>query len=135
MEIKALIIAVIQKGNTILLRKKPDGSPPYNETWYLFGGELTSEKSPEEIIMASVKEQTGITIRMNKQLSWDTEVKKDTDGVEKYFVYLDMLCDFVEGELQPGPGIEKLEWVEIDRLADYDHVPPSRILLKKLGYL
>lgn len=37
MVIKVLNIGVIQKEDTILMRKKPDGSLPYKETWYIFG--------------------------------------------------------------------------------------------------
>ena len=68
MIIKILIIGVVKKDNSILLRKKPDGSPPYKETWYLFGGELTEQNSPEEAIIAQLKEQTGITIRVLEKI-------------------------------------------------------------------
>ena len=51
------------------------------------------------------------------------------------FVYLDTLCEYVEGELLPSPQIEKLEWIDIDKLKNYDLVPPSRKLFEKLGYI
>lgn len=135
MQTKVLIIGVVRKGNAILMRKKPDGSPPYKETWYLFGGEVSVDKTPDEVIKETVLSQTGITIEVNQKFSWDTEIKNDLDGVEKYFVYLDVLCDYVRGEPIAGPGIEKLEWVEIEALPKYDIVPPSLVLFKKLGYL
>ena len=43
MKTKILSIGIIKNGNTILLRKKPDGSAPYKETWYLFGGEVDED--------------------------------------------------------------------------------------------
>ncbi|MGB4966491.1 MAG: NUDIX domain-containing protein [Microgenomates group bacterium] len=135
MIIKILIIGVVKKDNSILLRKKPDGSPPYKETWYLFGGELTEQNSPEEAIIAQLKEQTGITIRVLEKIGWDTEVKHDLDGIEKQFIYLNTLCEYVDGDLAAAEGIEKLEWVPIEKLAEYDHVPPSRKLLLELGYI
>lgn len=135
MMIKILIIGVVKKDNTILLRKKPDGSPPYKETWYLFGGELTENNSPDEAITAQLKQQAGITIRVVEKNGWATEVKHDLDGVEKQFVYLNTLCEYVEGDLTPAEGIEKLEWVPIEKLGEYDHVPPSRKLLRELGYI
>jgi 8-oxo-dGTP pyrophosphatase MutT (NUDIX family) len=135
MQTKVLIIVVVKKGNAILMRKKPDGSPPYEETWYLFGGEVSVDKTPDEVIKETALAQTGIHIEVAQKFSWDTEVKYDLDGVEKYFVYLDVLCDYVDGELVPGPGIERLEWVEIGDLPKYDIVPPSRVLFQKLGYL
>lgn len=135
METKILIIAIVQKENRVLLRKKPDGSPPYKETWYLFGGELVAGSNPEEILQETLKKQAGINIKLVKELGWDTETKHDHDGIEKMFVYLDTLCEYVDGELSPAPEIEKLEWVEIDKLKDYDLVPPSKKLFSKLGYI
>lgn len=135
MEVKVLVIGIIRKGNKILLRKKPEGSPPYKETWYLFGGELKGNTTPEKAIQNQLKKQAGIKIKMTRQLSWDAEVKEDHDGERKLFVYLDCLCECLSGKLQPAEGIERLEWVDIKELSKYDHVPPSRKLLKKLGYL
>lgn len=135
METKVLVIGIITDGTKILMRKKPEGSLPYKETWYIFGGQLTSDLIPEQAIKNQVKKQTSIDINFVKSLGWDTEVKKDLDGIEKQFVYLDCLCEYVSGELHPSPDIEKLEWVEIENLKNYDLVPPSKVLFRKLGYI
>lgn len=136
MKTKVLNIAVIENNGKILMRKKPDGSLPYNETWYSFGGEVKEGISPEEAAKEIVKAQTGIDIKLRENLSWDTEIKKDLDGEVKQFIYLDSLYDYVSGELKIGKNenIEKLEWVAIEDLVKYDIVPPSVILFKKLGY-
>ena len=137
MKTKVLSIAVIEHEGKILMRKKPAGSPPYKETWYSFGGEVISGKSPEDAAGEMVKQQTGIDIRLRENLSWDTEIKNDLDGDLKQFIYLDSLYDYVDGELVIGDNenIEKLEWIPIENLDEYDIVPPSVILFKKLGYL
>ena len=136
MQTRVLIIAVIEnKNGEILLRKKPDGSPPYKETWYVFGADLVPGSDIEQTLNKHVQEQTGITIRITNQVGWDTEVKHDLDSIEKQFVYLDVVCEYVTGELQLSDGIEKLEWVPKARLAEYDNVPPSVKLFKKLGYM
>lgn len=135
MESKILIIGIVKKDNQILMRKKPTGSPPYKETWYLFGGELTPNISPQEAIEEQLQKQAGIKTKFIKSLGWDTEIKKDHDGKEKLFIYLDALCKYVSGELKPSEDIEKLEWIDINSLKNYDIVPPSKVLFKKLGYL
>ena len=135
MQTKVLIIAVIKKDNAVLMRKKPNDSPPYKETWYLFGAEAVAEKSPEQALKEHVKRQTGIDITVTQNLSWDTEVKYDIDGVQKFFIYLDVLCEYQGGKLTLSPGIEKLEWIEVEKLATYDLVPPTRKLFHKLGYI
>jgi len=137
MKTKVLSIAVVERDGKVLMRKKPNGSVPYEETWYMFGGEVADGKDPVEAAIEIVKRQTGVTIALRESLGWDSEVKKDLDGETKQFVYLDGLYDFVEGELQIGEGenIEKLEWVAIGELDKYDLVPPSVVLFKKLGWV
>ena len=135
METKVLIVAIVQKEGAILMRKKPDGSPPYKETWYIFGGTVTSDIAPDDAIINEVLQKSGITISVKNRISWDTEIKHDLDGVEKFFVYLDVLCEYESGELTPSAEVEKLEWVKPEDLHNYDIVPPSRILFQKLGYL
>ncbi len=135
MQTKVLVVAVVVKDGAVLMRKKPDGSAPYKETWYIFGATATPDVHPDDAIKQEVKTKTGIDIAVTNKISWDTEVKHDLDGVEKFFVYLDVLCDYTGGELTPSPDIEKLAWVTIADLPNYDIVPPSKILFKKLGYL
>jgi ADP-ribose pyrophosphatase YjhB (NUDIX family) len=136
MQTKVLIIAIIENQNgEILLRKKTDGSPPYKETWYMFGTELIPGQDIEHALVSHIQKQTGVTVRIKDQIGWDTEVKHDLDGIEKQFVYLDVICEYIDGDLQLSEGIEKLEWVAKDNLAKYDNVPPSVKLFKKLGYI
>ncbi len=135
METKVLIVAVVEKDEKILMRKKPDGSPPYPETWYIFGATVTSDVSAEDEIRREVKAKSGVDVVVRDKISWDTEIKNDLDGVRKFFVYLDVICDYVSGDLVPGHDVEKLEWVDKTQLGSYDIVPPSRVLFEKLGYL
>ena len=79
--------------------------------------------------------QTGINIAVTNTLSWDTEIKPDESGRQTFYIYLDCECKFVSGDLVPGPGIEKLEWIPIADLKNFDIVPPSVKLLNRQGYL
>ncbi|GHU07304.1 hypothetical protein FACS189431_1640 [Alphaproteobacteria bacterium] len=137
MKTKILNIAVIENGGKILMRKKPDGSLPYKETWYSFGGEVVDGISPEQAAKDIVKKQTGIDISLRENVGWDTEIKNDLDGERKQFIYLDSIFDYTGGDLEIGEGenIEKLEWIPIGKLPEYDIVPPSVELYKKLGYM
>ena len=136
MKTTILVIGIVKNGDRVLLRKKPDGSPPYKETWYLFGGELNADnQNPDEVLISTLKKQTGVDIKTTERLGWDTETKPDHDGNMTFYIYLDYLCEYVSGDLVPAEGIEKLEWVPIEQLSSYDLVPPSRKLFKKIGYL
>lgn len=135
MQTKVLVIGIVKKDGAILMRKKPDGSPPYKETWYLFGGEAKPEISPDKAIIDEIFAKAGINVIVKNKLSWDTEIKHDLDNIEKFFVYLDVECEYVSGDIKIGEGIEKIEWIKPEDLDSHDIVPPSRILFKKLGYI
>ncbi len=136
MQTKVLIVAVVKNiEGEILLRKKPDGSPPYKETWYIFGAELIPGVELQKTLADHIHKQAGIRVENFQQISWDTEVKKDLDNIIKQFVYLDVLCDYAEGDLTLSEGVERLEWVPTDKLKQYDNVPPSVELFKKLGFI
>jgi ADP-ribose pyrophosphatase YjhB (NUDIX family) len=136
MQTLILIIGVIRKGDSVLLRKKPEGSPPYSETWYLFGGEVSGENTdPDQVLVSHVKKTTGVDIQITERLGWDTEIKPDHEGIMTNHIYLDCLAEYVGGELVLGEGIEKIEWVPIEKLHEYDLVPPSVKLFKKLKYI
>ena len=135
METKVLIVGIVRNGDKVLMRKKPAGSSPYAETWYIFGAELKSGIDVDTAIKEQVRNQAGVEINVAERFSWDTEVKHDLDGVEKQFVYLDILCDYASGDLIMGEGIEKLEFVPVSNLNNYDVVPPSVSVFKKLGWM
>ena len=132
MKTTVLAVCHIKKNDAFLFRKKPDGSLPYKETWYGFGAPLDGDnRNPEAAIASVVKQQTGIDVKVAEQLWWDVETKPDNDGVETFFIYLHTVAEYISGELEPSAGIEKLEWIEVNDLADYDIVPPSRAFLER----
>jgi ADP-ribose pyrophosphatase len=137
MKTKVLNIAIIENNGKILMRRKPEGSLPYKEVWYTFGGIVEDGINPEDAAKEMVKLQTGINIELKENLTWNTEIKRDLDGEFKQFIYLDSLFNYVDGELKIGENqnIEKLEWVKIEDLNNYDIIPPAIISLRKAGYL
>ena len=117
------------------MRKKPEGSPPYKETWYLFGCEKISTQEDGETIKNYLKTELDIDVEVIKGLEGNSEIKHDHDGIEKNFIYTNLLCKYIGGNIKTPEGAEKVEWIPKDELKEYDLVPPSAKLLKKLGYL
>ncbi len=111
MKTKILVMAVIEKDEAVLMRKKPFGAPPYKELWYSFGAEAEEGISPESSLATYLRDKIGIEVTVGKHLGWDTEIKKDLDGEVKQFIYLDTLCKFVSGKIHVPIDIEKIEWV------------------------
>jgi len=135
MSTKELIIAVVDNGDAILMRKKPEGSAPYAETWYLFGCERMAKQDDPKTVKEYLKKEIGIEVDVDSQLiPFANETKQDHDGITKLFIYINLLCHYVSGTPKVPKGAEKVEWIPKDKLADYDLVPPSVKLLKSMGY-
>lgn len=134
MQTKILIIGNIKKGNSILMRKKFAGSGPYKETWYSFGSEFIAGEDPSQTFKKYVKNFVGIEITPIRYFFWDTEIKKDHDGTEKQFIYLDLECEYASGEPLVPEDLEKVEWVPIEKLNTIDVVLPSVEMFQRLGY-
>ena len=135
MQTVLMVIPIITKDKKVLLRKFDPARNPYKQPWGGVSGKLVGEGSVEEMMNRELKERWNITAKIEKQLSWDEDVKKDHDGETKRFIYLDCLSSLASGEPYPTNPNEELRWVEIDELSNYDLCPPGVISFKKLGYL
>ena len=129
-----MAIAVIQKGDQILIRKFDPARNPYKEPWGLFGGRLDGDGSVVDMLNRELHERWNMAVSIKEQLTWDQEQKVDHDGEEKLFIYLDALCELVSGEPKPVNPQEELKWVPISELGKYPQVPPGVRLFKKMGY-
>lgn len=132
---KELIIAIIEKDDAILMRKKPEGSLPYKQTWYSFGCDRIANQDDATTIRNYLTETIGIDVKVDsKSIPFGTEIKEDHDGIEKNFIYINLLCRYLSGDPKIPQGAERVEWVSKEKLNEYDIVPPSVKLLKGLGY-
>lgn len=129
-----MAIAVIKKDDQILIRRFDPAKNPYKEPWGLFGGRLEGDGTVLEMLNRELLERWNMTVTIKKQLAWDEDKKFDHDGEEKRFIYLDALCDLASGDPKPVNQNEELKWVPIDKLAEYQQVPPGVRLFEKLGY-
>ncbi len=135
MKIVLMAIAVIQKDDSVLLRKFDPAKNPYKEPWGLFGGRLEGDGTVTDMLNRELQARWNMTVHIDQQLTWDEEVKTDHDSEQKRFIYLDALCTLASGDPTPVNPNELLEWATRDKLKDYQHVPPGVKLFKKLGYL
>ena len=134
MKTVVMAIAVIRKDDQILIRKFDPARNPYHEPWGLFGGRLEGDGSVEALLNKELLERWNMTVKIKEQLTWDEDQKKDHDGEEKRFLYLDALCDLTSGTPKSVNSNEELKWVAIENLREYQQVPPGVRLFKKLGY-
>lgn len=136
MQTVLMAIALIKNDDSVLLRKMDPARNPYQDPWGLFGGRLEGEGSVENLLNAELKGRWNITVAIKERLWWGEDQKKDHDGEEKLFLYIDALCEVASGEPSPinNPN-EKLEWVKISELGKYNVNPPTKLLFERMGYL
>ena len=130
-----MAIAIIRKGDDILIRRFDPAKNPYKEPWGLFGGRLEGDGTVVEMLNRELSERWNMTVTITEQLTWDEDQKHDHDGEEKRFIYLDAMCQLATGDPKPINPNEELKWVPIDKLGEYQQVPPGVRLFKKLGWL
>jgi len=117
---KKLIIAIIENGDKILMRKKPAGSPPYKETWYMFGCERVPAQEDLVTLKNYLRAELDINVDISKKpIAPTSEIKQDHDGIEKKFIYTNLRCKYLNGVPKITKDIEQVEWVPKDRLNDH----------------
>ena len=131
-----MAIAVVKRGDKILLRKTDPAKNPYKEPWALFGGRLDGDGTVGELLNRELSERWHMTVTIVERSAWDEDEKRDHDGVTKRFVYLDALCELASAnEPYPENPSEELSWVALDKLSTYELNPPTATVLRKLGYI
>jgi ADP-ribose pyrophosphatase YjhB (NUDIX family) len=129
-------VAVVRRGDRLLLRKVDPARNPYKEPWALFGGRLDGEGEIETLLNQELTARWRMSVSIIERLWWDEDKKADHDGITKRFVYLDVLCELTPtSNPHPANPHEELAWVELGDLTSYELNPPTLILLKKLGCL
>ena len=133
---KELLMVVIEKDGAILMRKKPEGSVPYKETWYSFGCERVAGQDDRATLKSYLKTELGIDAEIEgKPVSIGSETKEDHDGVLKRFSYINFCCNYLSGSVKVPKRVERVAWIPKIDLSKYDIVPPSVKLFKELGYM
>jgi 8-oxo-dGTP diphosphatase len=114
------MLCLIRRGNEILLqnRVKKDWAG-----YTLPGGHVEPGESFVDACVREMKEETGLTV-LNPTLCG---LKQFPDGDSRYIVFL-FKADSFEGELQSSEE-GRMEWVELDRLEQYNTVSDLRELL------
>jgi 8-oxo-dGTP diphosphatase len=114
------MLCLIRRGNEILLqnRVKKDWAG-----YTLPGGHVEPGESFVDACVREMKEETGLTV-LNPTLCG---LKQFPDGDSRYIVFL-FKADIFEGELQSSEE-GRMEWVELDRLEQYNTVSDLRELL------
>ena len=135
MKTRLIVSAVIEKNHDLLFGRKKSDVGPYPNTWHLIGGGVDDGESLNDAIKREIKEETGITVKINRSLGFDEDYESNKHGEITHYVFLVFLAEYVSGEIKADDDIEKLEWIPREKIVDIELNKPTVKLFKKMGYL
>lgn len=116
--------AVVIQGEKVLLVRR--GQPPLHRRWTLPGGLVELGETIEQALVREVREETGWSVRVVKELALFDFIEKDDSGRVRYhYVLADFLCRYVEGDLAAGSDVEEVRLASWNELPDFDLTPKA----------
>jgi ADP-ribose pyrophosphatase len=123
--------AVVIKDGKVLLVKR--GVDPKKGLWAIPGGSLKLGETLQEGAEREIMEETGITIRAKEPVYSFDFFERDGGGrVRFHYVIVDMMADYIGGEVQGADDALEARWVSPDELK---YLEVSRNTLKILDSL
>lgn len=121
----AVTAALIRRGNTILIARRPD-QDDLAGLWEFPGGKIEDGESPEICLSREIQEELAITIAVSRFFA-DTvyEYPNKTVHLMAYW------AEWLYGELKPQVH-QELVWSTIADLQQYTFAPADRPFVKKL---
>ena len=117
---------IIKKGNDVLLCQRGINHR-YGLKWEFPGGKSYPDESMEECLERELEEELGIVPSVARELK---TVQADYFDGGKFLITFFLVTDFT-GEIR-NKVFERVEWVPVDRVADYDMLEGSFPILPYL---
>lgn len=112
------------------------GKPPAKGQWAIPGGSLELGETLQEAAEREIREETGIVIRAGDPFyTFDTVVRDDAGRVQFHYVIVDLMAEYVSGEVKAGDDAKDARWASPREIADLDISPATlRLLCQDLGF-
>ncbi len=110
--------AIVFKDGCILLVQR--GKPPAEGYWAIPGGSVEIGESLQQAAQREIFEETGVSIHAREPVFTFDVVERDADGAVRFhYVVVDVMADYMEGNLNPAGDATDARWVssaELSRL-------------------
>ena len=122
--------AVVFRADRVLLVQR--GQAPSFENWAIPGGKVRLGESLQHAAEREIHEETGLVIRAGDPVYTFDHVERDDAGrVRFHYVIVDLLAEYVSGDIVPGDDVIDARWIAAADLVNYSVSPQTRALLKR----
>jgi len=109
--------AVVIKDGKVLLVKR--GIAPSKGMWAIPGGSLELGETLQQGAEREILEETGVVVEAGKPFySFDFFERDDDDRIRFHYVIVDMMADYISGDVQGADDALEARWVSPEELND-----------------
>ena len=121
---------VVKQGHEVLLVRRLN--EPSRGRWSLPGGAVELGETVQEAARREVQEECGLQVEPGEVLAVVDNIVHDEAGrIRFHYVLIDLLAEYVGGELAPASDIGDARWVRAKELAELDVTEKARQLVQQ----
>ena len=108
--------AIVFSNNRVLLVRR--AQPPSQDLWAIPGGRVEIGETLQEAAEREILEETGITIQAREPVYTFDYIERDGSELPRFhYVIIDLIADYVRGEIRAGDDAADARWVSAEELA------------------
>jgi len=121
---------VVRKDDEVLLVRRLN--EPSKGRWSVPGGVVELGETIREAARREVQEECGLEVKPGEVLAVvDTIVRDEAGRVRFHYVIVDLLAEYLGGQLTPASDISEARWVKREELAELDVTEKALQLLRR----
>jgi 8-oxo-dGTP diphosphatase len=122
---------VVKRGHEVLLVQRLN--EPSRGRWSLPGGAVELGETLQKAARREVQEECGLQVEPGEVLAVVDNIVRDEAGrIRFHYVLVDLLAEYVGGELAPASDIGDAHWVRAEELAKLDVTEKARELVREV---
>lgn len=124
----AVGVVVFRKDKILLVKR---ANQPGKGLWAIPGGRIKLGETLRQAAEREVREETGILIKPKESISVFEVIERDENNTIRFhYVIVDLLAEYLSGELSPGTDASEARWVTSGQLKRLAVTKSTRQLLQ-----